>query len=366
MARGVRARVFQAAGVIQALAVRLPNWLGDTVMAVPAVRALRRAHPQARMLLAGPWASMLAGQGLADTLVTYPRPWADRLAAADVVRRFAPDTAVLLPNSFESALAAWYWGARRRIGFDTGGRGIALTDAVAVPEPRRHQIDEYVMLAERCDTRVDDAVPTLAPPPVDAGERAEVRALLETAGARRGSPAVGVHLGAAFGPAKTWPAERVVDFCRLLDEIGAHAVLLGTDNEAATAETIAAQVPATCLAGRDRPALLPSLLAELDALVAGDTGVAHLAAALGTPVVTLFGPTDPALSAPRGRATALTHPVPCAPCFYRVCPIEHPCLRGLDAARVRDAVMAMIAGRPAVEPGVSAPHGSREPTESRR
>jgi len=367
MARGVRARVFRAVGVIQALAVRLPNWLGDTVMAVPAVRALRRAHAQARMLLAGPWASVLAGQGLADTLVTYPRPWADRLAAADVVRRFAPDTAVLLPNSFESALAAWYWGARRRIGFDTGGRGLALTDAVAVPAPRRHQIDEYVMLAERCDTRVDDdAVPTLAPPPVDAGERAEARALLETAGARRGSPTVGVHLGAAFGPAKTWPAERVVDFCRLLDEIGAHAVLLGTENEAASAETIAAQAPATCLAGRDRPALLPSLLAELDALVAGDTGVAHLAAALGTPVVTLFGPTDPALSAPRGRATALTHPVPCAPCFYRVCPIEHPCLRGLDAARVRDAVTAMIAGRPAVEPAVSAPHGSREPTESRR
>src|SRR5262245_56066623 len=242
--------------MIAALAVRLPNWLGDTVMAEPAIRALRRAHPEARLLLAGPWATVLAGQGLADTLVTYPRSWAGRLAAADVVRRFAPDTAVLLPNSLESALAAWYWGARRRIGFDTGGRGIALTDAVAVPAPRRHQIDEYVMLAERCDTRVEDAVPSLAPPPADAAERVEARALLDTAGARRGSPAVGIHLGAAFGPAKTWPAERVVDFCRLLDGIGARAVLLGTRDEAATAATIAAQAPAISFAGRDRPALL--------------------------------------------------------------------------------------------------------------
>jgi heptosyltransferase-2 len=366
VAGGVRARVSGAIGMIASLAVRLPNWLGDTVMAEPAVRALRRAHPQARVLVAGPWAAMLGGQGLADTLVTYPRPWAGRLAAADVVRRFAPDTAVLLPNSLESALAAWYWGARRRIGFDAGGRGLALTDALALPTPRRHQIDEYVMLAERCDARVDDIVPTLAPPPVDGAERAEARALLDAAGARRGRPTVGVHLGAAYGPAKTWPLERVVDFCRLLDGAGGRAVLLGTASEAPAAAVIASQAGTATLAGRDRPALLPSLLAELDALVSGDTGVAHLAAALGTPVVSLFGPTDPALSAPRGRALALTHPVPCAPCFYRVCPIEHPCLRGLDAARVHQAVMMLMGStaRPSGpvgdrQPGVQQPTGGR-------
>ena len=328
--------------MIAALAVRLPNWLGDTVMAEPAVRALRRAHPQARMLLAGPWAPVLAGQGLADTLVTYPRAWSGRLAAADVVRRFAPDTAVLLPSSFESALAAWYWGAGRRIGFDAGGRDILLTDAPPLPGPRRHQIDEYLMLAERCDARAEHTEPTLMPPAADAAERAEARALLDEAGARGGRFTVGVHLGAAYGPAKTWPAERVAEFCRLLDTGGARAVLLGTAGEAAAAAAIAAEAPAAALAGRDRPALLPSLLTELDALVSGDTGVAHLAAALGTPVVTLFGPTDPALTAPRGRAVALTHAVPCAPCFYRVCPIEHPCLRGLEAKRVRDAVLALL------------------------
>jgi len=83
------------------------------------------------------------------------------------------------------------------------------------------------------------------------------------------------------------------------------------------------------------------VLAEIDALVAGDTGVGHLAAALGTPVITLFGPTDPRLTAPRGRAVVLTHPVPCAPCFYRECPIEHPCLRGIAAASVLERARAV-------------------------
>jgi heptosyltransferase II len=350
--------------MITALAIRLPNWLGDTVMAEPTVRALRRAYPEARVLLAGPWASVLGGQGLADTLVTYPRAWTGRLAAADVVRRFAPDTAVLLPNSLESALAAWYWGARRRIGFDVGGRGLALTDALALPAPRCHQIDEYLMLAARCDAQPDERAPRLAPPPADAAERAEVCALLDEAGARGDGPIVGVHLGAAYGPAKTWPAERVIDLCRLLDRAGVRVVLLGTSNEASAADAIAAQAPAATLAGRDRPALLPSLLTELDALVSGDTGVAHLAAALGTPVVALFGPTDPALSAPRGRAVALTHPVPCAPCFYRVCPIEHPCLRDLDATLVREAVLALVERAPqpataAHERGRRTPYGAR-------
>ena len=334
--------------MIGALAIRLPNWLGDTVMAEPTVRALRRAHPQARVLVAGPWATVFEGQGLADVLVTYPRAWAGRLAAADVVRRFAPDTAVVLPNSLESALAAWYWGAARRIGFDVGGRGVALTDTLPLPTPRRHQIDEYLLLAERGEGIVEEREPRLAAPPLDAPERAEVLALLGD-GVSRWRPTVGMHLGAAYGPAKTWPAERVVDFCRVLSAAGGLAVLLGTPDEAPLAADIAAQAPAVSLAGRDRPALLPALLTELDALVSGDTGVAHLAAALGTPTVTLFGPTDPALSAPRGRAVALTHPVPCAPCFYRVCPIEHPCLRELEAERVRDAVRALIdeAARPA-------------------
>ena len=134
---------------VASIVVRLPNWLGDTVMAVPALAAARTAWPHARVVAAGPWAALLAQQGLADVLVDYPRKWSGRLRAADTVSTFAPDLAIVLPNSLESALAAWYWGARRRVGFAAGGRSALLTDAVPVPSPRRHQIDEYLMLVER-------------------------------------------------------------------------------------------------------------------------------------------------------------------------------------------------------------------------
>ena len=328
-----------------ALAVRLPNWLGDTVMAVPTVRALRQAFPEARVCLAGPWATLLAHQELGETLVTYPRAWSARLAAADAVRRFGADTAVVLPNSLESALAAWYWGARSRVGFAVGGRTLLLTHAPALPEPRRHQVDEYLMLAKTCGASAAEPEPRLAPPPADAGERAEVRGLLADVGASRDGDrrTVAVHLGAAFGGAKLWPLVRVQDFCRLMAREGLTVVLVGAPGDAASAAAVTAVAPAASLVGRDRPALLTALLSEIDVLVSGDTGVAHLAAALGTPAVTLFGPTDPTLSAPRGPVRVLAHPVPCAPCFYRECPIDHPCLRDLHASAVRDAVIALLA-----------------------
>jgi heptosyltransferase-2 len=318
--------------------VRLPNWLGDTVMAVPALAALRAAWPDADVLAAGPWAPLLDRQGLASTLMTYPRSWSARLRAADQIARFGPEVAILFPNSFEAALSARYTGAGRRVGFACGGRSALLTDAVPVPEPRPHQVDEYLLLTERIGAATVTRHPRLSAPTVDEPERLEAVRLLHGVGVRprSSSPRIGVQLGAAYGPAKLWPIERVVEFCQLASSKGATLVLLGAPSDAATAARVTEVVPVASLVGRDRPALLPAVLTELDVLISGDTGVAHLAAALGIPVVTLFGPTDPQLSAPRGPADVITHPVPCAPCFYRECPIEHPCLRGISAREVYD------------------------------
>ena len=326
------------------IAVRLPNWLGDTIMAVPALAALRAAWPEADVLAAGPWASLLAGQDLAAVLVHCPRAWGERLRAADEVARFGPELAIVLPNSLEAALAAWYSGARRRVGFARGGRSELLTDAVTMPEPRPHQIDEYLLLTARAGAPTITREPRLSPPGPEEPARVEAAALLEAARIppRASSPRIGIQLGAAYGPAKLWPPERVIELCRLAAQRGATAVLLGAAGDVALAARIASDVRVASLVGRDRPALLPAVLSELDALVSGDTGVAHLAAALGTPVVTVFGPTDPRLSAPRGPAAVVTHPVPCAPCFYRVCPIEHPCLRGISADEVYARILALL------------------------
>jgi heptosyltransferase-2 len=316
--------------------VRLPNWLGDTVMAVPVLSALRAGLHGARIALAGPWAHLLAGQGLADVLVTYPRALTGRVRTADTVRELAPELALLLPNSLEAALAARYWGARRRIGFARGSRDWLLTDPVPVPSPRPHQVDEYLLLVERLGVPVLSRAPRLSVPEPGSEARQTARALLRDAGAdgigRR--PRVGIHVGAAFGPSKLWPVARLAEFCRWVSDRGGVPVILGAAGDAGIAQALRGLASAASLVGRDTPVLLPAVLAELDALVCGDTGVAHLAAALGVPVVTLFGPTDPVLTAPRGRVAVVTHPTPCAPCFYRRCPIDHPCLNSITADEV--------------------------------
>jgi heptosyltransferase II len=324
------------------LIVRLPNWLGDTVMAVPAVRALRGAREDARLALVGPWATLLAGQELADVLVPYARSWTGRLGAWDEIRALGASLAVLLPNSFEAALAARYWGATRRVGFDVGGRGRLLTDRVPAPAPRPHQIDEYALVVEALDVRVDDRVPRLLAPPAGSEAWTAARALLRDVGAGE-APPIGIHLGAAYGSSKVWPSERVTELCRLLADRDVIAVLLGTPDDVEAAGRIVSETGVRSLVGRDNPGILTALLAQLGALVCGDTGVGHLAAALATPVVALFGPTDGRLCAPRGPTRTIDHAVPCAPCFYRTCPIEHPCLRGIEAREVVEALDALLA-----------------------
>src|SRR3989441_506022 len=326
------------------IAVRLPNWLGDTVMAVPALRSLREAFPEAHVLLAGPWVELLAGQGLGDVLVGYPRSWSGRLRIADTVRDFAGDTVVLFPNSFEAAAAAVYWGGRRRIGFALDGRGWLLTDALPLPAPRLHQVDEYLLLVAHLGATATAREPHLTAPGPPADTRQRARELMRESGAPEGKPRVGVHLGAAYAPAKVWARERVVEFCRRSPSRGAVPGLLGAPSDAPAAADVLRETRAVSLVGRDGPDLLPAVLTEIAVLVSGDTGVAHLAAALGTPVVALFGPTHPARTAPLGGVAGGRPPVPRAPCFYRACPIDHPCMRGILAETVGEEMDALLAG----------------------
>jgi len=277
-------------------------------------------------------------------LVAYPRSWTGRLRMADRIRALGTTLAILFPSSLESALAARYWGALRRVGFTRDGRGWLLTDRVPLPVPRRHQIDEYLLLVEALGIAVTDRIPRLCGPATAGPERAAVRALLADVGAdaQVGRARVGVHLGAEYGPSKRWPVARVIELCRAVESAGDIPVLLGAPGDAGLAARVTAALPVASLVGRDSPDMLTAVLREIDALVSGDTGVAHLAAALGTPVVTLFGPTDPALSAPRGPAVVVRHAVPCSPCFYRECPIEHPCLRDVTAAEVHARLQTLL------------------------
>jgi heptosyltransferase-2 len=162
---------------------------------------------------------------------------------------------------------------------------------------------------------------------------------------RASAPLVGLHLGTAVGGAKLWPA---LSFARLADRLRQASlvpVLLGSPADAAGAAAVlaATRTPIPSLVGRDRPALLPGLLSRLACVVSGDTGVAHLAAAVGVPTVTLFGPTDPTRTAPRAtKSRAVRGSAPCAPCFLTTCPIDHVCLRGVSVSSVAAAVTEAI------------------------
>lgn len=327
------------------VAVRAPNWLGDTVMALPALRALRTALPRARIAVIGRWAPLLAGQGVGDLLLAYPSGLGARHRFARAIGAERPQLAILLANSLEAAIAAWWWRASRRWGFDTDGRSPLLTHAVPLPEPRLHQVDEYAALLAPLGITVPVSRPEwrLAP---DREAESEVRALLDGGAEPRGGPLVGLHLGAAFGSSKLWPAESFGSLARRLEESGARPLLLGTvaDQPAAAAVINAAGARLPSLVGRDRPELLPRLLSRLSCLVSGDTGVAHLAAAVGVPTVTLFGPTDRRLTAPRGDAArVLDREAPCSPCFLPICPIDHICLRRITPEAVLYQVKGVLA-----------------------
>ena len=325
--------------------VRAPNWLGDTVMALPALHALRAGQPQARIMVVGRWAPLLAGQGTADLLLGYPAGWVARRRFAQALADEPADLALLLPGSFESALAARLWRARRRVGFASDGRRLLLTDPLPVPAPRLHQVDEYLLLARAAGVEVADRQPLWRVTPNPSAE-AEVDGLLQEAGASPGDRLVGLHLGAAAGPAKRWRAHSFAMLADALTEAGLAPLLLGSAADGPGADEVrsASRSSPRSLVGRDRPALLPPLLRRLSCLVSGDTGVAHLAAALSVPTVTLFGPTDPRLTAPRSpRALAVHGGAPCAPCFRGSCPIDHGCMRGITVEEIEQRVREAIA-----------------------
>lgn len=321
---------------IRRAVVRCPNWLGDTVMAVPAIRALRDALPEAEIACVGPWVeTLLEGEDGIQRRRSWPAarrgPWPRETGPVDL--------AVLLPNSFGSALDAWLARARFRVGYAADGRSLLLTHAVAPRPGWCHQVDAYLALVEPLGATPASAVPTLT---LREERRAEARALLATVGIEAGQRPVAIQLGAAFGPSKLWPPERLSALTTRLAADQVPVVFIG-DRSAqglmASIQRPAGRSPVD-LVGRDHPALLPALLAEFAVIVAPDSGPAHVAAAVGVPVVTLFGPTDPRLTAPVGPGHAPIWRQPqCAPCFRPRCPIDHRCMTAITVDEVARAVL---------------------------
>ncbi|MEW6683063.1 MAG: lipopolysaccharide heptosyltransferase II [Nitrospirota bacterium] len=330
----------------RSLLVRAPNWIGDAVMATPTLTALRAGFPAARISVLGrsAVADVLAGHPAVDEVVVDDHRGSHsgvlgRVRLAAEIRRRAFDTVLLLPNSFDSALAAAWARVPTRVGYRTDGRGPLLS--VALPAPRRplpHMTSYYLGLLSAWGLDGDARAVSLA---VTANERDNARERLAEWGAKSTDRIVAMNPGAAYGSAKRWPAERFAAVANRLVRDGGFVIVLGSAAERALGDTITAGLDGRAVnaAGLTTIRDVMAILTWCRRLVTNDSGPMHLAAALGVPVTAIFGPTDPRATSPIGqRVTLLQHAVDCAPCRYRDCPIDHRCMTAVSVDEVYAAI----------------------------
>ena len=340
-----------------------PNWLGDAVMALPAIADLRRHFPSARLVVAGRTSvsSLFDFVPGVDHVVTLR--WRGRLfnrhALESDVATFrdlggtSSAVAVLLPNSFGTAWLARRTGIGERWGYATDWRRPLLTRSVAPPRHSMHQGRYYQHLVETLGVPSGSLEPCMNVPEV---ARQKARETLIALGWDGEQPLVAMAPGAAYGAAKRWlPGHFARVIASLARDHGARTVLVGSAGDAETIQMIIVEADQQIaqpidLAGRTSLQELASVLAVSRACVSNDSGAMHLAGAIGTPLVALFGPTREAETAPltraTGRADVLINPVWCRPCMLRECPLDHRCMKGLEPLRVISALEAMGVGRP--------------------
>ncbi len=327
---------------IARIVVRAPNWLGDAVLALPAMASVRAGHPDATLTIAAvssvaPLFRERTNVAQDELLVLDPPTERAQLQAA----RF--DAALLLPNSFRTAWTARQAGIGTRWGYSAGFRGALLSTGVRRPRERVHQSEYYGRLVAALGLPAVDPVPKVEP---SIETLARTTTMLREHGVDPGAALVGMAPGAAYGHAKRWPPSRVAEvIVRLARDHEARCVLVGAPGDREAAREIESALPAGTgvidLVGRTDLRLLVGVLSRCAAFVSNDSGAMHLAAAAGLPVTAIFGPTDERVTAPVGDNDVLVHQVFCRPCMLRECPIDHRCMKGITV----DAVCASVSAR---------------------
>jgi ADP-heptose:LPS heptosyltransferase len=369
----------------QRILIRGVNWLGDAVMTTPALLRLRERFPEARLTLLTPakLADLWPHHPAVDQVLTFApgeAPWTVGRRLRD--RGF--DLGILFPASPRSAWELWWARVPRRVGYAGRWRRWWLTEVVPRPpgyvpmrkrpvrEIRRllraaadgrpeagtsiapgagaHHLFHYLHLVGYLGAPTEPLAPRLELSAAErAGAAARVRALAGEIPLPAERPWLGLNAGAEYGPAKRWPAANFVAVAREVGRrCGAVWLILGGPADRDLAAEIARQLPgAVNLAGRTGLRDLMQVLAACDLVLTNDTGPMHLAAALGTRVVALFGSTAPELTGPGlpgdPRHAVLRGVAPCAPCFLRVCPADSRCLRALTVEQVTAAVWQQLA-----------------------
>jgi lipopolysaccharide heptosyltransferase II len=327
--------------------IRATNWVGDAIMALPALRAVRTRFPEAEItILARRYVAFIyENQQVSDNMVLVDSK-SDLLGELRAVKF---DIALLLQNAFEAAWFAWRTGIPERIGYARDGRSLLLTKAVPVPRPGEipsHEQYYYLELLRRAgwlESLPDNSLITLNVPERNRRRASE---FLLSIGVKTDTLRIAIGAGASYGSAKCWPPDRFAELAnRLQTQSGVEVILFGTRAEAPVSSAIASGMhrPPIDLTGKTAISDLPALLTQCHLFIGNDSGAMHVAAAVGLPVVAVFGPTDPFGTAPVTTRSSIIQAKPyCSPCFLRRCPTDHRCMTQVTPDAVEAAAQHWI------------------------
>jgi lipopolysaccharide heptosyltransferase II len=330
--------------------VRATNWVGDAVMSLPALRAIRERFPAAEIaILAKPWvADLYRRESFCNRLIPYSAPdLASKWLAARELRESRFDCAILLQNAFEAAAIAFVAGIPERIGYARDGRSALLTESIAVPragEVPLHQRFYYLELLRRAG--IIDQLPSSDLIRLEGATEARAMGVVRFHESGLGDCVIGVSPGAAYGSAKRWLPERFAETAnRVARELGATVAIFGSKDERELCEAVAAAIQPQVknFAGKTSLAEFIDMTAACRVYLTNDSGAMHIASALGVPTVAVFGATDDIATGPTGPlARVIREQVECSPCLLRECPIDHRCMTRVDAARVAVAALDLL------------------------
>src|SRR5437870_9057565 len=339
-------------GAVKRILVRGTNWIGDAVLTTPALMAVRKGFPQARIaLLAKPAiAELLHGHPAVDEIVLYrdPGPHAGlggKLTLARLLRRGRYDLAMLVQNAFEAAALTALAGIPNRYGYATDGRSFLLTHRVPLtPKTRRsHQVHYYLELLRPLGIQVEPEPPTLRTTP---DEDAEAIEHLCAFGVDAKKVLIGLNPGSVYGTAKRWLPERFAEVAdRVAAEHGGVVLIFGGHGEEELGAALAGRMeaPTVVLSGRTTVRRLMALIKQCRLFITNDTGPMHIATAFGVPTVAIFGPTDPRTTSPLASGHEPgRHPVARSPCLVRVRPLAPRCMQGISVEMVHAAAMRQL------------------------
>jgi lipopolysaccharide heptosyltransferase II len=315
--------------------IRSSNWLGDAVMSVPAVRAIKNGRPDVHVTIAAADKIAPMWKLIPEVDAIIPLPEGSLLSVVRLLKQQMPfDVAILFPNSLRVALETWLSGIPRRVGYRGHSRSWLVDQIVREPRkpgPPEHHSLRFLRIAHGCGAETSNI---------------EVPKPNQTSNIKH-QTLIGLCPGAEYGPAKRWLSERFAEaVAKITAQSSAQWILLGTKKDAAIGEQLAAAIGDHCV-NRIGQTTLEQLIDELRRcrlLLTNDTGTMHLAALLGVPVVAVFGSTEPRLTGPLGNGhIILRHHVECSPCFLRECPIDFRCMKAVSADEVASAVLSMLA-----------------------